>query len=354
MKQTIQILFIFVLTFAGTCYSLAQESCTQKLEDARELFNKGQIDEVPLLLEGCLQKGFTKAEKVDAYRLLTLCHLYYNRSAEAAESMRLMLKYNPEYKIQDIDPSEFQTLHNSFRTLPVMIIGFKGGIGYLRPTNIQNYNDFNSFSNKITYTPGIASNIGISMEIPILKELSISPEIYYSTYNYSSNRDLLDYTNISFDESVSCIEMPIMIQYNILKDQKAIPYIALGANLSYMLKSTGNFVREDKDTISGSSRGKETSGIDFIESRNQFNYGLTGGAGVRIKDILGKGYLTFDIRYSHCFINHVDASDRVEDTEATYLYLHTDNSFNASKLQFFLGYKIPLYKPKQKKKNKIE
>ena len=66
-----------VLVLLISNIAFAQESCTEKLVEANDVFSAGQIELVPELLNSCLESGFTKSEKVSAYRLLTLCHLYF-------------------------------------------------------------------------------------------------------------------------------------------------------------------------------------------------------------------------------------------------------------------------------------
>lgn len=350
MKHKFSTIVILVLaTFLLPVSIRAQESCTQKLVDAKDLFDMGKIDKVSEMLDSCLVYGFTKQEKIEANRLLTLCHIYYNRTTEAAVSMRNMLKLNPEYKIQDIDPSEFQQLHSTFRTLPALIIGVKGGIGSSHFHNIVNYNDINSYIDTGSYTPGNSFSVGVSLEFPVFKSLSVKSEFYYNMFSYISERNILDYANLEFTEKVSGIEVPIMFQWNILKEAKVTPYINVGMSFYFTLSANGSIVRSD--TLSDMAiRKPPSSEFNTLSSRNIFNYGFTANIGVRIKDILGRGYLTFDLRYNRYFRNFVEEKRRADYPEMTYAFMYTDNSFKIQNIHFYIGYKIPLYNPKQNKK----
>ncbi len=338
---------LIILLFFIIPLSKGQESCTEKLGNAHAAFEKGQIDKVPDILGNCLSSGFTRDEKVSAYRLLTLCDLYYNRSEEAAVNMQKMLKINPEYKIQDIDPSEFQKLYGKFRTVPVFIIGLKGGIGLTNFYNVQNYNDINSHSGNGIYMVNPCYNGGISIESPLTHRFSVVLETYISSYNYTFERNLIDYANIILDENIMGIEAPLMAQFNLQKNKKVIPYVNAGFSFYYMLNSSVNVARED--TLGNFSREPASEKLSLIGSRNNFNLGVSGNIGVRIKDIIGKGYLTFDMRYSRYFFDVVDNANRADNVEITYGLLHTDNSFKVQNIQFFIGYKLPLYIPRLKR-----
>lgn len=338
---------LFLILINISSIILAQESCTENLGYARDAFERGQIDEVPKYLENCLSSGFTKEEKITAYRLLTLCDLYYNRSEDAATNMQKMLKANPEYKIQDIDPSEFQKLYDNFRTTPVFIWGIKGGIGLLQFYDIRNYNDVNSDGSLGNYRTNPVYNAGLSVEAPINKHFSVALEAYYNSYQYTFKRNILNYANLNYNEKLSGIEVPLLFQTNILKDRKVIPYVNAGASFYYMISTSRKISRTD--TLINYVDHESSKEVDMLDnSRNKFNFGISGSLGVRIKDVIGKGYLTFDVRYSRYLKDLVDERHRADDPISTYGFLHTDNSFKTHNIQFFIGYKTPVYFPKLK------
>ncbi len=351
-------IIISLSLLVGSVHTKAQEedeeSCSQKLVDAQEVFSNGQIELVPGLLNDCLEKGFSRQEKVTAYRLLTLCHLYYNRNIEASETMQKMLRVEPEYRIQDIDPSEFVNLYSTFRTTPVVIIGLKGGIGLTNIYDVSNYHDINSISDTGKYVTDIIMSFGISAEVPILPSLSFVGDILYFRHSYLFEKTVLDYARMEYNESLSGIEVPLLAQWNILKDQKVTPYINAGGSLQVLLKATSEISRIDT-YLEDKSRNEESfNKIDLTNSRNILNYGITAGAGVRIKDFISNGYLTLDVKYTRYLRNNVENTNRSSNDRLSYSYLYTDNSLKLENFQFFLGYKIPIYNPKQKKSVKKE
>jgi len=343
VKSLLLSLFIF-FSFSG--YS--QESCTQKLETAEKLYESGQIDKVAPLLKDCLEHGFSKDEKGRAYRLLALCNLYYNEDEKAKEAFLELLKVNPEYEIKESDPTEFINLHNDFRTFPVVIVGVKYGVGMLGLYGIENFNDINSIASNSKYETYMTNSYGLSFETPIYKQFSVAYEFYYHTYSYTFIDTVLDYAALNFNESVTSVDVPILLQWNIL-DKDFVPYINAGMSFNYLMSTKSIIKRNDAEGTEYREEIK-VDGLDLTEYRNRFNYSITAGVGFRWKNFIGPGYLTCDIRYTRYLNNFVDPENRAENSEMLYSGLTTDNVFKIQNMQFLIGYKLPLYIPKYKGK----
>jgi opacity protein-like surface antigen len=337
----------FIIFFSIRTYS--QNSCIKNLEEAEELYEMGQIDKIESLLNPCLENGFTKEEKVKAYRLLILSNLYYNEDEKAKESMKKLLKVKPEYKIKEFDPAEFISLHNSFRTIPVFIAGIKGSIGGMGMYDLNNYNDINSFNYTATYHPDISYSFGLSFETPIIPDLSLVYEFYYNSCYYNYDNRVLNYADIHFEEKISGIDIPVLVQWNILKGDFS-PYVNIGSAFNYLLSSNVKHTRVDDENSSDEYRDPVNLNLDMTHARNKYNFSLSAGLGFRWKNILGNGYLTFDIRYSRYFENIVSPDQRADSPEMVYSGLTTDNTFKIQTTQVFIGYKLPIYIAKYKGK----
>jgi hypothetical protein len=348
-RVIISLSLFLVFNLISTFTVIAQESCTQKLEKAEELYEIGQIDKVAPLLNECLQSGFNRAEKVRAYRLLALCHLYYNENDKASEAMGNLLKVKPEYEITEFDPTEFSTLHETFRTRPLFILGVKAGAGAMNIYDITNFNDLNSLESEGVYTPGFTFSAGLSGETPFIDQLSFVYEVFYQQSGYKYEDLILDYASIEFEELLASIEIPFLLQWNILK-KDFTPYINAGASLNYLVAANGTLVRRDR--VGEIYRDPVTIDLDLLESRNTLNYGFTAGAGFRWKNFLGRGYLTFDLRYTRYFENLVDKQNRANYPEMVYSYFTTDNPLKTENFQVMIGYKMPVYFVRQKRKFK--
>lgn len=345
MKSYVSVITIIILLFLSASVS-SQNSCGEKLKHAEELYESGQISKVEEFIKPCLENGFSKNEKIRAYRLLTLSNLYYNEDEKAVDAMDNLLKTEPEYKIKSSDPSEFVTLYNAFRTKPVIIAGIKSSFGFFEIYDIRNYNDINSFQHTAAYQPSNSVSIGISLEFPVFWQISFVSEVYYSMFNYEFQNTVLDYSMISYSENIQSLDMPVSIQWNVL-DADFTPYVNLGASFNYLISSHADFTREDiTDEI---AREPVNTNLDITNSRNKYNYALCGGVGFRWKNLFGRGYLSFDIRYSRYLNHNVEAADRAENPELTYSYFNTDNSLKFQNTQILIGYKLPIYFPRYRK-----
>jgi hypothetical protein len=328
------------------------QSCTQHLIDAEDAYSKGQIEKVKEMLFSCLEKGFNKDEKNRALRLITLCHLYYNQDTAAALSMLNMLKNFPEYKIDPtLDPAEFVTLYKTFRTRPVFILGVKIGLGFANIYKTENFNDLNSGTYKGTYTLEKPISIGLSVESPFSERLSLAYEFYYKNFQYHFHNMPLSYATIDMNETDAALDVPIMLQYN-FKKKNIIPYINAGASLSFLLSSKGNFKRNDKDL--DQARGPFVYETTLTSQRKRFNCAMTVGAGVRVKNVISNGYITFDVRYSRYFFYQIEPNKRDSNPKVMYDFLYTDNALKIENLSLLVGFKVPIYIPRQKRSERLK
>ncbi len=111
-------------------FSFAQEDCAVNLRDAENLFNAGQVGEVPELLAECLESGFTKAEEHSAYQLIIRSYLYADKIDLAEATMLEFLKKNPEYELSPTDNANFVYLFNKYHVKPVVQISANFGSNF--------------------------------------------------------------------------------------------------------------------------------------------------------------------------------------------------------------------------------
>jgi Neuraminidase (sialidase) len=76
---------------------------------------------------------------------------------------------------------------------------------------------------------------------------------------------------------------------------------------------------------------------------------LIASAGIKVKDVIGRGYIFFNIRYSYGLNNIVNSKNRYSNPVLMYNYLYIDNNYKINSFQYSIGYSYPLYKPKLKK-----
>src|SRR4030042_613026 len=111
--------FIYIIVLVLPLFSLtarAQDDCSKTLQEARNRYDLGMIDEIPKMLAPCMQEGFTRTQRIEAYKLLILAYLFDDDQFDAEKTMFEFLKKFPEYQIMPNDPVEFIHLFESYRT----------------------------------------------------------------------------------------------------------------------------------------------------------------------------------------------------------------------------------------------
>ena len=164
----------FLLIFVCS-YGYAQTStCAQTLRLARSTYEQGRFHEIPALLANCLASAdarFTKQERVEALRILTLAYLYQEEPLQADETMIRLLNTDHFYEPNvNVDPAEFTALYATFRTDPVFALGLKFGANSTYPTALKNYYVGNASAGNGEYSPVFNIQIGASFEKKLFLE----------------------------------------------------------------------------------------------------------------------------------------------------------------------------------------
>lgn len=343
-KRIAIFMLVAVLMLASHTFAFAQEACSQILIKAQIAYYEGRANEVSQIMETCLKDGFTRDEKLQAYRLLTISYLYLNEPIEAENALLALLRLNPEYKINEsVDPAEFINLYKQFRTHPVYLAGFKlgGNVSFIQL--LKNFSLDNTAEAQIFYAPQLSYQGGASLELPLNKRFSFSPEIYVAGKKYMHKTNLFGFENLTFNEAQHRIELPLMLTYNINK-KRFNPFFNAGFSFDALFSSYSKVRREDNDS-SGEVK-KEVTGpnITLNAQRRLINYSAIAGAGFKFKS--GRNLITAEVRYKLGMMNMVKKNERYSNTELIYRYGYLDNDIVLNSIVFSLGYIIPVYQPK--------
>ncbi len=357
---------LVAIFFIGHCISvIAQDvstNCAQKLRLARSIYDQGRLHEIRELVEPCLNLGFTKQEKVEALKLLTMSFLYLEEPERADSSMLKLLKTDPFFEYnEDVDPQEFIGLYNTFRTKPIFNIGLKLGVNTSFNNVLANYYVAGNGVGKQTYTPQIGFQLGLSFERAIfqnskkgfLKKLTFAPDVLYvpRTYGISNPRPLLGdpgVTSISTLEgsvTQNWLDLNVLLQYKLAKEKKGKksvfnPYVTLGPSASYLIGSTLQAVHTFKS-------GNVTSGpdLDVTTTVNTVVFSVVAGAGVKIK--VGAIYLTGEVRYQHGLSNITNPAKRTN-FESAFDYAYVPDDYTINNVSIMIGGSLPIFRPKKK------
>lgn len=317
-------------------------SCAENLQNAQSLFDRGQVEKVVGMLQGCMKSGFTREEQLSAYKLVIQSFLLGDKIREADSAMLSFLKQNPEYKLSPTDHASFVHIYNSFNVKPVLQLAFHIGTNlpfmtFVGPESVSGEVVAGEYSTK-------ALNLFASLEVKyeINPRLEVNIEGGYSQLSFTNIEKFNDFAEINYNETQHRVEVPLTVTYNLLKfGERFTAYARAGAGAAFTLATNANKVSFDETGIIDFD-SKEVSDISREDSRIKMDlFGQVGG-GLKFK--IPKGYLNLEIRSNFGVYNQVLRNgDSAANLAGGYNY--KDDDFNMNDLNFSLGYTLILYKP---------
>lgn len=344
MKFILNRIIFLILLLLPVIKVNAQSDCALNLKKAQKLYSQGVIEEIPNLLNSCLENGFNKEDKIQAYKLLILTYLYDDKKDEAEATMLKFLKTDPEYKINKaIDPAEFIFLFNSYNTKPVFAIGFTAGINYSFPYITELYGPNNVIKNQGKYKPsGMGFQFGPNFIYHISDKYDVGSQVVYSQKKFQFISTLSDFSKTTLVETQTQFEIPITAYYKFEFSKKIKPYALSGLSYSNIINASYKPVRQYTD-----NSHNDLSSSDFLLNnfRRKSNISIFIGTGVRYK--IPNGNVFFNIRYSFCLLNQVNTNNRLSDFNFISRYFYYDNNFNINNLTISFGYLYSIFNHKK-------
>ncbi len=350
---------IFVLAVSTQSFGQAS-TCTQTLRLARSTYEQGRLHELPGLLKNCLDTpdGFTKSERVEAYKILTNTYIYLEEPALADETMLKLLQSDHFFEVNpEVDPAEFTSLYAKFRTKQIFRYGVKIGVNGTLASAIENHYVGDASVGQGKYSPKVGFQVGFVFEKDYFEKFTLAPELMFTTrsFTYTNSRvftidSLLEQGGDANGAEVisiakqSWIDLNAIVKYRMgdqdRPDTKFIPYVGIGPGVSYLLAGKNQITTTatgGKFTVSGPD-------VDLKNSMNQIVYSVIVMAGAKIR--LGELYLTGDIRYQYGISNVINGATR-SSQEAVFDYATQQNDYRQSNVSFNVGVLIPYFNPKK-------
>nr|WP_271711581.1 porin family protein [Marinigracilibium pacificum] len=225
------------------------------------------------------------------------------------------------------------------------------GVNFTRPNVLMNYSLDNPELTDATYRMRAGYQVGLVFEFYLSKKISVQTGPQFNRLSYEYQESKLGFVTENFIENQNRISLPVTFKYE-FNGEKYKPYIRLGAEFSYLMSAEANVERFDSLNTEDGNRGVRGPSVDLSDQRVSMNWSLIGGAGVRMKDVLGKGYLFVDFRYSYGMWNIVNTENRYNNAELKYDYTHLDDDLKLNNFMLSIGYTVPVYRPKLKKRKK--
>jgi len=319
-------------------------SCAEKLANAQALFDRGQVEQVPVMLRECLKDGFNREESLAAYKLIIQAYLFDDKLEMADSTMLAFLKKNPEYQLSPTDHSSFVHLFNNFKVKPIVQIAVHLGsnmpfVTFVTPVTTASEQSSNKYSAELL-------NLYTSVEarFAINRKLELNVEVGYSQLKFINEEiiknDDVEHDFISYTESQKRLEVPVSATYSFKNFGRFTLYGRLGAGAALSFKSTAIASKASTDLNAyGILSGKE---LDLKDSRIPVDFFTQIGAGIKFKT--PGGYFFTEIRSNFGFRNQTVRGGSTVDELRSY-YGYVDDDFHLNTLNFSLGYTLLFYKP---------
>jgi hypothetical protein len=348
-KHYIALLFSVAFTLM-TADLFSQEDCAAKIQEAQKFYDLGMIEEITPLLAPCMAEGFTRTQKIEAYKLIILSYLFDDNQFEAERTMVEFLRKYPEYEIMPNDPIEFVYLFESYRTTSVFSFGVSGGLNLTDPRIIEPFTmfDLSGSTSKNTMRPGF--NVGIGVGRYIGKKMLLNIEFNFASNNYGffdeirvpvpGSNDAIN--SVTYTERLYKLELPVSLTYE-FNIKKIHYFVRAGVSAGKITGITGHPSRkysEELPPIAGENQ-------DISYYRKNMLYGGILGAGVRYK--VPRGVVTIDLRANIGLNNIVQSEHRYENQEFLTKYYYMDDDFSINTLSLSAGYYFSFYKPKKQR-----
>lgn len=317
----------------------AQDNCTEQLRQAERRYDEGLLELIPDMIRPCMASGFTREEKVNAYRLLIQTHLFSDNSEAADEVMYRFLRDFPEYSITPTDPKEFVNLYQTYLTEPIFRIEPYLSISYSLPyvfeyfgvsdlnQNIPEYSSNLGFSAGANYTDRISANI----------DGSIGISLHYSRVDYF--HQVFDYTYLDGTYTDILAGLPMSARYNF--SVRGIDLFAKGGvEAQYLLQSGNSLIR---GFTSGGDNIVEA--VDLTEYRRRLD--IRPFAGIGFTPELGNIRLMFDTGVRFGTIVPVNKDLRYSNVDLFEKFYMIEDKWIFNHFYFNFTYIFSIYKPRK-------
>jgi len=346
MKHHITLIIIItvLISIFSKKLNAQQDACGFSLIKAEKLYEEGNLEGIPQLLEPCIISGFTKDEKLQAYKLLILVYLFEDKQLIAEQRMIDFLEFEPEYQLTATDPVEFVQLFKSFRTLPVYAIG--GGAGFnVSYAKIKNeFGVYNTNTSEAEYYPSqVAIQVGAGISRYIVDNFNLNFEFFFKQSNYKYKCKMFDFSEVNFIETRNELHIPLSLMFSFSKI-KYRPFLRAGIALDLLIDSRAkvsrNYLENNHLPVTGSD-------ISITNQRNKAIFNFVSGAGLKYS--IPRGYFIIEMRYNFGLTNIIKPTTRFDNQELIFKYHYIDNDLIINNLQFNISYMTIIYKPQKKK-----
>lgn len=333
-----QISLLIVFAFCAHFLLQAQNSCSDQLRTAQRSYDDGLLDDIPAILSGCMESGFTKEERINAYKLLIQTYLFSDQLHLADEIMMQFLNEFPNYSIAANDPKEFINLHGTYRTTPVFKMELLAGLSMGVPIPID---DFGVSGSAGEYYLGAGFTTEVNY-LNILKgDFSYSAGLSFTYVALGYWNPVFDYSEVEATLWNMTVGVPLSARFN--HNFNGINLFAkAGLEPSYLIRSTGDFTR----IINNNGDEADPAGVENLTPLSRrMDIRPFIGAGVTVN--IGRDQLTASLNYKFSTFFQIDDDLRYSDLTLINSYYVIPDDLLLNQAIFSLSYIRPIYNPKK-------
>ncbi len=340
--------FVFLFFFSARAQNL---ECEQSLAQATAEFEAGRFYSISNILKPCLEKGFTKEQRVRAYLLLTQAYLVLDDPISAEDSYLKLLKADPEYIANPShDPIDVYYLSKKFTTTPIFTPHFHAGGNISVPRIIHSVST-NPAPDVISKNLKVGYQFGAALDWNIDSRWSLSIGADYSFKNFKTNFSNINGADTkTFIANQDWIDVPIYLKYSIDTGRiRPFVYAGLAANILFGSKLSPVYL-----DVNGATQIPSTGPDESLTFKmNTFNRSFLFGGGVRVKQ--GINFFYVDVRYMAGMsnvvnpkLNYYDANGNFDPNLTKYSYV--SDLYRLDNFLISVGFVKPIYDPRKKRK----
>jgi len=376
MNKILPLVFFFLLIVIRV--NAQQSPC---LRESEELYQLGQLAEIPDILEECLdkktdvydQQEWIKEEKILARKLLTLTYIYLDDIKNASSAMVKLLKEDPEHEPEEGDPAEFIYLYNKYSSEPFVSVTAKIGGAFTNVSTIETYSLSNQLLSEKDYSSGAGIFFALGFEYRFYKGFDVGLELGLTSRRYTVNQNPVtttlsdprdgssyNYQSLNYNAIQNYLDIPLYVKYTFLTERRPRPFIwpfvfagfgtslLLNAELD-QLNRTGDLREAVQDEFGGNETGddSESPPLSINNQRENLNFFAMAGVGAKIK-VLRIHYLSVEARYNIGLTNVVDPQNRFNNNNPELLWQFglVEDDHQLSNLAVNVGFYYSIFRTK--------
>jgi hypothetical protein len=352
----------FLLLLAAS-QALAQEtsSCTQTLRLAQTTYENGRLHLMEEILKKCLDEdGFNQEERRQAYKLLVQSYIYLEEPDAADAAMLKLLSTDQFFRPNpDVDPAEFVSLYNRFRTDPLFRWGLKLGPAINGQVSLTQWGVGGDSEGTGKFGPVITFSMGLVFEKDFLenKRLTIAPELAYAVRGFQESSTVFDSdvvesaseqvpTNLDIVIKRKSFDFNPLVKWWLAKepekrDQKVEPYLIGGPGISFLTNATFEDAKLERTSGSGTNTGPS---INIPEMFKPVSLSAIVGGGARIR--LSSVFVHLDARFDFGLTKVIDPDGRTN-AETAFDFAWVPNDMKMNMVTINLALMVAQFSPKK-------